>query len=248
MPKAAIRSAFGILLLAAGLASCGGSDAGEPTVPPLESLTPSATRESTPVTPATAAPTATPVPGGEDHPATLVALEAVSGRYVSPLTRDGCLQDNPGGEPCLELISGPATLDLGIARFRGGYPDGGLFDLVVGRTPAGQWQYWYSTQAGSYLLVELPGRLIACGAGGDLAVTAEPGGGSQAGAVQRLEPLEADGFVLLSPGTYGVAGERGAGAYHVTSPFEGWVDAHQTSDASAADCALRDAFEAEEHG
>jgi len=240
------------LILALGPA-CGGDSGDDPTIPPLES--PQPTRTTAPATqaPTQETPPASPTPapeGGADHPATAVALEVVGGRYLSPLTRDGCIEDNPESMPCIELLSDAETLGAGIARFRGGYPDGGLFDLVMAETSAGEWGFWYATEAGAYLLVNLPGELLACGtAGGSLTVTAEPDGGAEVGTVERLEPLSADSFVLVSEGTYGVSGQRGEGAYHITAPYDGWVDAHQTADAANGDCSLRDAFEGDlQHG
>ncbi|HET7738954.1 MAG TPA: hypothetical protein VFK32_10310 [Tepidiformaceae bacterium] len=235
-----------LVFLLAG--ACSSNDDTGPTAPPLG--TPSIPATSTQMTPraTTASETASPTPQAAEALAAVdAAVAAVGGVHVSPLTLANCTVDNPDNRPCIDIASTPVQLTTGIAKFNGGYPEGGTFMLVMARTESGEWAYWYSAQSLTYLVADLPGELIACGGGSDVPALESPGG-AEIDLIPELQSLTADSFVLVEPGAFGADGDRGSGYYHLTAPIDAWVDATLTADAMLGDCELRDAFEAKPHG
>lgn len=240
-----------IFLLGLLAAACGGNDAPDPTVPPLgtPSIPAMSTQAAAPTgTPPLDTPTPEPTTQPSDSLAVVeVAVAAVGGVHVSPLTLADCIANNPDNRPCIDIASTPDQLETGIAKFNGGYPEGGTFMLVMARTESGDWAYWYSAQSLTYLVADLPGELIACGGGADVPALSSPGG-AEVALLPELERLTADSFVLAEPGAFGADGERGSGYYHITAPIDAWVDATLTTDALLGDCSIRDAFEAQPRG
>lgn len=237
---------------AALLLACGGKDSNP--APELPSVTERA--QSSQTAPAKSAtpepsPSATPtIDTAKEQQAVIdAATAAIGARYVSPLTLQACLEENPDRKPCIELKSDPSQLGGGLARFALGDPDGGGATFLMGRTSSGGWGYWRGTQQQSYILDDLPGKLLACGKSQDAAIRVEPSAnGGILRSVPDLTELDASEFVLTTPGQYGVQGERGQGWYHLTAPVAGWIDASETTDASLGDCLLHDAVEQVDRG
>jgi hypothetical protein len=174
----------------------------------------------------------------------LAATKELDAVYRNPLTRDSCLADNPESKPCIAQASANAALAGGIARFTGGYPDGGGFAFLMGRTADGAWHYIFGSQQGFYLRTDLPGDIRACGAGSPITIRAAADAGSAAaGKLDDNATAPADRYVLTKAGVFGANGTRGDGWYHISAPTAGWVHASDTADASLGDCKLRDAVE-----
>jgi hypothetical protein len=172
------------------------------------------------------------------------AVKAVDAVYRSPLTLDSCLKDNPGNKPCIALASNETTVRGGIARFTGGFPDGGGFSFVMGRQADGAWQYWSGTQQGIYQLVEFPGELRACGGGNAVVVRASPdSSAASSGTLKDLATSTAQEFRLTKAGSFGTGGGRGEGWYRVTGAVPGWVLSRDATDAKLGDCSLHDGIE-----
>lgn len=176
-------------------------------------------------------------------------MRVLDARYLSPLTRDACLQDNPASKICVELKTADAALAGGIARFAAGDPNGGGFSFYMGRMIDGTWAYWFGTQQQTYVLEEPPGELLACSATASIEIRREPRADAAAvRSVADLGELKAERFVLTKAGSHQAAGERGEGWYFVTSPAEGWVPAQDVTDATLSDCLLHDAIEESTRG
>jgi len=181
-------------------------------------------------------------PGRE--PAIAAAVAAVDGIYLSPLTRDGCLANNPEKKACIELKSNESTVDRGIAQFAGGDPEGGGFSFFMGRDASGTWQFWFGTQQQSYRLTTLPGDVLVCADGDGANVRKQPQTGAASnGLATDLTQLRVEEFVLTSPGSFRAEGNPGLGWYRVSGDPSGWLDSRYETDASLGSCSLRDAFE-----
>ena len=278
------------LPLATALSACGGggNDAEDATTPAgvdepsgaTPASSPSAVSPSPSASPSgqSASPTASPTstttsestaevapapqrPGGSEQDAIDAALIALDARYLSPLTRDGCIAESAsavqssdsgssdsgtsGGDsrPCIEYVPGESSPASGIAWFNGGDPDGGGFSFAMGQTAAGSWDYWFGTQQQTYVLTTLPGQGLACAAGAGVTIRAEPFlDGAQVAQLSDGDAVSADLFVLSQGGSY-TGGANGDGWYKVSAPAEGWVHARELSDAALGDCSLRDAIE-----
>lgn len=188
-------------------------------------------------------PTPETFPAGRE-PAIAAALAEVDGLYVSPLTRDACLANNPQKRVCVELKSADSTVDRGIAEFAGGDPEGGGFTFYMGRNAGGQWHFWFGTQQQSYRLTSLPGDVLVCADGDGANVREQPqSGAASAGLATDLTSLHAVEFVLTSPGSFRTQGQPGAGWYRVSGYLNGWLDARYETAAALGSCTLRDAFE-----
>jgi len=198
----------------------------------------------------TATPTGTSIASGTEVAAVIeAATAALDARYLSPLSRDACLEDNEAGQICIALASDEGSVEAGIARFDAGDPNGGPFSFFMGRDATGAWQYWFGTQQQSYVLQSVPGELLACGLGE--ATTVRPQPSSDADATMVLEKqasLTAEEFLITVAGGFGAGGERGEGWYRVSAPAEGWVNAREVTDAALGDCLLHDAIEQTAHG
>jgi hypothetical protein len=195
---------------------------------------------------------ASPSPAPVDAAAKAIeaATKELNALYRSPLNRDSCLKDNPDNKPCIALTSADAAIAGGVAAVTGGYPDGGGFAFLMGQGADGNWHYWYGSQQGFYVLVNLPGDVRVCGAGQPVNVgsSSDPSSGA-AGTLPDGSTAHALKFVLTKAGTPGVNGSRGEGSYQIDAPVSGWIDARNAADASLGDCKLRDAVEgAPPHG
>jgi hypothetical protein len=112
----------------------------------------------------------------------------------------------------------------------------------LGKTPEGEWQYWYGAQSGTDHLTVLPGEMRICARGAGLNVRASPSADSEAVALLADDELvTVDRFVLTEPATESPTGwSAGYGWYHLTLPQEGWAYSKYLSDASLGDCSLHD--------
>lgn len=262
-----LKPVVGAIAIALTLAGCSDSSSPSPapTTAPLPTLENPPTRQTTgtgsPGTP-TGTPTTsddespTPEPSAESSPTETESSEpagsvvdaavAVFGAvYREELNRDTCNTGNPDMLPCVSLASDAGTVDSGIARFTGGYPEGGGFSFYMGRQFNGEWGYWFGTQQQLYQLVSVPGELRACGGGEAVTVRAEPSSTSEAaGSIPDGSTVSAEAFMLTVAGSPS-GGGRGEGWYRVGGDSPGWVAATQSSDASLGSCDLRDAIEGE---
>lgn len=259
-----LKPVVGAIVIALTLAGCSNSSSPPPapTTAPLPTLENPPTRQST--TPSIAGtpagsstpgqtptpegtPEATPTePAGESNGSLIDSAVAAFGAvYREELTRDTCNTDNPDMLPCVSLSSDDATVQAGIARFTGGYPDGGGFSFYMGRQFDGEWGYWFGTQQQLYQLTSVPGELRACGGGEAVTVRTEPSSTSdEAGFIPDGSTVSAAEFMLTVAGSPS-GGGRGEGWYRVGGDTPGWIAATQSSDASLGSCDLRDAIEGE---
>jgi hypothetical protein len=221
-------------LLAATLAiACGeeGQEAAEGTLSP--GATPSASRTVT----ATPGPgTATPE---SEADRALAAAEVVFGGVVGP----NC---TPTAESpvCILPLPSAGTPERGIAAFQTSfYPGGGAIEFL-GKTPEGEWQFWFGTQDITYQLTVLPGEMRVCAGGEGLNLRASPSVDSESLALLNDDEVVAvDRFALTEPGKRSATGaEAGYGWYQLTSPEEGWAYSKYLSDASLGDCSVHDAL------
>ncbi len=240
-----------VVAVALALGGCGGSSSEKDTPAPQSPTSGiSNTPHETPTAEASASPSPSPSPSvsptlqaGTDA-ASVAALKDTDSLYRSPLTRDACLADNPQQKVCIERTTPESALDGGVARFSGGYPEGGGFAFLMGRTSAGEWHFWLGSQQEFYVLANLPGDLRACGGGEDVVARANPSSdAAAAGKVPDLSVAHAEEFVLTKSGTFGVSSTRGDGWYRISSPVTGWVASRDVTDAKLGDCRLRDAIE-----
>ncbi len=256
----------GAVTLALTLAGCSNSDSPPPpattaplptlenpptrqaTVPatsasPAASRTPVASPSPSPTVQATPEPTATQSASGSTSDVIDAAVDTVGAVYRPQLTRDTCIADNPDSKPCVSLSSDEGSVQSGIARFTGGYPDGGGFSFYMGRDLSGDWGYWFGTQQQYYQLVEFPGDLRLCGGGSDVTIRQDPVGSSgPSGTMADGSTIPAEEFVLTVAGSPN-SGNRGEGWYRVGGATPGWVPATQSTDASLGSCDLHDAIE-----
>lgn len=237
-----------LLLLTLAAAGCGGAGAGNQPTTTISTPTAAGASATTAARPSpsplpTPAASATATRGPVDRQQVIDAATAALGaRALSPLTRDACLADNPQRLPCIELVSPPASLQAGLARFAGGYPDGNRFELFLGRSSDGAWSYWYSTQQPSYTATELPAGVIACGGREGVSLRQAPSTSAPALATLATgTELQAEEFLLSAAGTPPAG--RGEGWYRVSGAAQGWISARDAAGARFGDCAFRDEIE-----
>ncbi len=245
-------SFVGVCALGIFLAGCSDSNspppaattAALPTLAPLPARPGSGTNAASPSPAASPSASASPSQRDEQALAVEAAMKEVDAVYRSPLTLDSCLKDNAGNKACIALASNEPTVRGGVARFTGGFPEGGGFSFVMGRTADSGWHYWFGSQQGMYQLSDLPGELRACGNGNAVTVRASPdSAAASAGTLKDLDTATAQEFRLTKAGSFGTNGARGEGWYRVTGAAAGWVAARESSDAKLGDCALHDAIE-----
>ncbi|MGE0543961.1 MAG: SH3 domain-containing protein [Dehalococcoidia bacterium] len=152
-------------------------------------------------------------------------------------TDDPACHAGMGDQVCVRPSSTPEQAARGIATFgvSGSGPGGaGGFFGVLGRDPAGAWQFWYGTQNVSYQLLTLPGEMIVCAAGG-LNVRAGPSvEASVVGTLPDLTRVSAEQFTLTQPGTMPTESSDqviGDGWYRLGGPIEGWASSHYLTNA-----------------
>lgn len=242
-----LAAATALVLVAAIASACGGgSDKPKATATQDTNTSPSdSAPTSAPSPSATAAKSPSATPSASDSDAVvLAATKELDAVYRNPLTRDSCLKDNPGNKVCIVQASAAAALAGGIARFTGGYPDGGGFAFLMGRTADDAWHYIYGSQQGFYLRTDLPGDIRACGGGTAITIrSAANTSAAAAGTLADNATAHAEQYVLTTPGAFGPNGARGDGWYKISAPTAGWVHASDTADAALGDCKLRDAVE-----
>ncbi len=153
----------------------------------------------------------------------------------------------PSPETPVCIIPNPYSLgtpQYGTAAFGiSSYPGGGAIEFL-GKTPEGEWKFWFGTQNITYQLTVLPGDMRVCAGGAGLNVRASPAVESEALTLLNDDTIiSVDRFVLTEPRssspTTGV--QAGFGWYHLTSPREGWAFSKYLSAASLGDCSMHDA-------
>jgi hypothetical protein len=200
-------------------------------------LSPGATPSASAAVAATSTPgTATPE---SEADRALAAAEVVFGGVVGP----SC---TPTAETpvCILPLPSAGTPDRGIAAFQTSfYPVGGAIEFL-GKTPVGEWQFWFGTQDIAYQLTVLPGEMRVCAGGEGLNLRASPSVDSESLALLSDDEVVAvDRFTLTEPGKRSATGaEAGYGWYHLTSPEEGWAYSKYLSDAALDDCSVHDAL------
>ena len=198
---------------------------------------PEATPSASPTIGATPRPdTATPESAADRA---LAAAEVVFSGVVAP----NCM---PTAESpvCILPLPSADTPERGIAAFQTSfYPGGGAIEFL-GKTPEGEWQFWFGTQDIPYQLAVLPGDMRVCAGGAGLNLHASPSVDSEALALLSDDEVVAvDRFALTEPGKRSpTAAEAGYGWYHLTSPEEGWAYSKYLSDGSLDDCSVHDAL------
>jgi hypothetical protein len=151
-----------------------------------------------------------------------------------------CTTNNPQEKDCVSAQSQPSTVQRGIAVFGVGPPDGPGFVGVLGRDPAGEWNFWLGGQQ-FYQLLILPEDMIVCAESQRLNVRSAPM--TDAPVVGKLEDLtmvRAEEFVLTEPGS---GPQQGYGWFRLSSPLDGWAYSKYLTNASQGDCTLHDALE-----
>lgn len=239
------------------LAACGDGSSGDatPTLAPLPTASVSPTAPPPTVTTApspspVASPTAvgTPTPLPDDVAAlrqqiVAAATTELKGRFVTPLSRDACLANNPQQLLCFDIVSKPDTVVRGIAQLATGDPQGGGATVFLGRQANGEWHYWFGTQQAVSPLVSLPGEAFACGGGQGITIRAQPSDTAEAVTkVGELAPLRAQQFVLTAAGSTAAGAARGEGWYRINIPATGWVNARDITDSANKNCGLHDAI------
>jgi hypothetical protein len=161
------------------------------------------------------------------------------------------------GQPrvCVHPSSTPEQAARGIARFgvSGSGPEGqGGYLGILGRTPAGDWEFWFGTQNIVYQLLNLPGQMIVCAGGDALNVRALPSlDGAILATLPDLTHVTAEQFALTHPGVEPTATTdqlAGSGWYYLSVPVAGWAsslyltDAEVDAQTNMPPCALRDIF------
>ncbi len=203
----------------------------------------------TPATPTQETPSPSPTIGASPSPSAttpeseadraLAAAEVVLGGAAGP----DCI---PTAEAPVCILPAPslASPKRGIAAFDVSfYPGGGAIEFL-GKTPEGEWEFWFGTQDITYQLTVLPGDMRVCAGGAGLNLRASPSVDSDAPALLADdEMLTVDRFVLTEPGSRSPTGaEAGYGWYHSMSPEAGWAYSKYLSDASLDDCTVHDAL------
>ena len=147
-------------------------------------------------------------------------------------TDDPACVAGTGDEACVRPSSTPEQAARGIATFgvSGSGPDGaGGFFGILGRDPAGAWQFWYGTQNVSYQLLSLPGDMIVCAAEGLNVRTSPSVDAPVIGTLPDLTRITAELFTLTQPGTMPMESSEqviGSGWYRLSGPIEGWASAN----------------------
>ncbi len=234
------------LLVATVAFGCGGDDGESPLTSPAS--TPEATGEAmsdvTPNPQATATPEVTPAaPSPATEPAVDAAIAAALANFDAVSDAD-CQTNNPQNRNCAGLSSQPSTVQLGIAVFGVGPPDGGGFVGVLGLDQAGEWKFWRASQQ-DYQLLALPGDALVCAYGSGLNVRSEPTTDAPAvGTIEDLAGVRAEEFVLTEQGSDDQQ-QHGYGWFRLSSPLAGWAYSKYLTAAGWDDCSLHDALEPE---
>ncbi|MGE5595920.1 MAG: hypothetical protein ACM3S1_07790 [Hyphomicrobiales bacterium] len=241
----AVLAVFALLLTACR--SSGDDDESPTATAPSGGPSPAATAPASPTRPAspTATPSASPTADASAERQAVIdaATSFLDALYVSPLTRDACVADNPDNKICIELTSGEESVAAGLAMFAAGDPEGGPFDFWMGRVDDGSWAYWFGTQQDSYVPGSLPTELLICSDAESVEIHEGPSDDSPVlQALDELTSVQASEFLLTSAGERG-AGERGTGWYRLSAPIEGWVEGSNASRADLGDCTLHDSIE-----
>ncbi len=234
-----------VIAAALALAGCGGEGEGDvSTTSPTPASTPAASPSTTPTEEKPSeSPTigTTPEPGAtkEESEANraLAAAEVIFGGIADP----DCV---PAADSPICIVPQPSlgATERGIVAFGvSDYPAGGAI-VFLGRTPEGEWEFWFGTQDITYRLTALPGEMRVCAGGAGLNLRASPSTDSEAlAALPDDVGVAVDSFVLTEPGMMSPTGpEAGYGWYHLTSPEEGWAYSKYLSDASLDDCSIHD--------
>jgi hypothetical protein len=232
---------------ALGLAGCvGGQDKDVSGTSPAAGNTAAAESSATPAegrpsASATAGMGARPSATAEPSEAqrALAAAEVILGGAADP----AC---TPTAEvpTCIVPQLSQATVERGIAAFGvSDYPFGGAV-VFLGKTPEGEWRFWFGTQNITYQLTVLPGGMRVCAGGAGLNVRASPSADSESlGLLADNAIVTVDRFVLTEPRSMGPTGQgAGYGWYHLTDPKEGWAYSKFLSAASLGDCTVHDAL------
>ncbi len=235
------------LLVATLALGCGGDEGESPATTPA--TTPEApaeaTGEATPVVTPSPQAAATPEVTTESTPTSQQAVDpalAAALEYFDAVSDADCQTNNPQNRRCVGLSSQPSTVQLGIAVFGVGSPDGGGFAGVLGLDPAGEWKFWRAGQQ-DYQLLTLPGDALVCAYGSRLNVRSEPTTDAPAvGIIEDLTGIRAEEFVLTERGS---DPQHGYGWFRLSSPLDGWAYSKYLTAASWDDCALHDALEPE---
>ncbi len=221
------------LLVATVALGCEGDEGESPMTSPA--TTPEATGEATPGV------TTEPTPTTE--PAVDAALAAAL-EYFDAVGDADCETNNPQNKQCVGLSSQPSTVQRGIAVYGVGSPDGPGFAGVLGRDPAGEWQFWRAGQQ-DYQLLTLPGDALVCAYSAGLNVRSEPTTDAPAvGVIEDLTGVRAEEFTLTERGSDDQQ-QHGYGWFRLSSPLDGWAYSKYLTAASWDDCALHDALEPE---
>src|SRR5205085_12312267 len=102
------------------------------------------------------------------------AAMAAALQVFNAVPQADCLAGSPAKPICVALQSTPADIDRGFAVFGVGDVDGnGGFLGVLGRTGAGDWKLWFTSQ-NPYQLTRLPGDMIVCADGTGVNVRSGP--------------------------------------------------------------------------
>ena len=229
------------LLVATLALGCGGDEGESPATTPEApaEATGGATPGVLPSPPAAATAEVTTESTPISQPAVDAALAAAL-EYFDAVPDADCQTNNPQNKQCVGLASEPSTVQLGIAVFGVGSPDGGGFAGVLGRDPAGEWVFWRAGQQ-DYLLFILPGDALVCAYGEGLNVrSAATTDAPAVGVIEDLTEVRAEEFVLTEPGS---DLQQGFGWFRLSSPLDGWAYSKYLTAASLEDCALHDALE-----
>jgi len=186
------------------------------------------------------------VPGAAAPDPSPVDTEAVAAleiaiRTVNGVAETDCETNNPEQRSCVSPLR-ETSPERGIAAFSIRQPSGpGGGVLVLGRTDAGEWRYWFGGQQ-YYQRTAVPGDMLVCADGDGANVRAAPG--FEAPILTLLTDLTvviAVKFVLTEPGSYSL-GSAGAGWYRISGVAAGWMYSTLLADARTEGCALRNAL------
>ena len=115
----------------------------------------------------------------------------------------------------------------------------------LGKTPQGEWEFWFGTQNITYQLTVLPGDMRVCAGGTGMRVHASLAPDTKVLTLLNDDTIiTVDRFILTDLGTRSptTGVQAGFGWYHLTSPREGWAYSRYLSAASLGDCSVHDAL------
>jgi hypothetical protein len=217
------------------VAACGGGGSARPT----STASPATLAAGTPAVTATGS-SATPQPDGNDRLPDEDKAAAAAREIFSAEIGSSC----PAGVVCASAQNSRETLVGGISVWNVKDASGDGFAGILGRTPDGEWKFWFRAQQ-SYQLITLPGDVRVCANGDGLRLrttaskTAPPLASLADNAI-----ITVDQFVLTEPGTQtGTSMTAGYGWYHTKTNPEGWAYSKYLSTALLPDCSLHDALE-----